>query len=550
MSKCVEKIAHSCGSRNGLQVYLQGNGTYDGFCFACGKHEPNPYKDRPEGYKPQIVFKSPEDVQEELREIGTYQTVDLPERKLKKYALEYFGVKIGLSEEDGVTPVSHYYPYSNPNKELIGYKGRIIDGKKMFAVGSIKGATFFGWDKAVLTGAKKLFITEGELDAVALYQIIKENTGAAWKHLEPAIVSLSNGSGGAAKQITQMLPEIRKHFQEVILAFDMDEPGRKAVENVQKILPEALVAELPSKDANQCLLDGRAKACHAACVFKANKPKNTRIVLAEQVVEDARKEAEWGFSYPYKKLTDLTRGQRFGETVYWGAGVKMGKSELLNALVSHNITEHGWKVFVVKPEESNRRTLQGVVGKVANRVFHDPKIPFDYEAFDKAYPVVKDHLLMMNLYQELSWESLQTDIRSAVAEGCKAVYIDPITILTNGVAAADANTLLQKFAQGLAQMALDLNIIVHIFCHLKSPEAGPSHERGGKVQSHQFAGSRAMMRACHTMVGMEGNKDPDLTLEERNIRRLVLLEDRATGSSGQLDLYYDHLTGAFNEINY
>lgn len=47
-----------------------------------------------------------------------------------------------------------------------------------------------------------------------------------------------------------------------------------------------------------------------------------------------------------------------------------------------------------------------------------------------------------------------------------------------------------------------------------------------KVQSHQFAGSRAMMRACHTMVGMEGNKDPDLTLEERNIRRLVLLKMR------------------------
>ena len=96
ISKCVEKIAHSCGSRNGLQVFLQDNGTYDGFCFACGKHEPNPYKDRPEGYKPQIVFKSPEDVQEELREIGTYQTVDLPERKLKKYALEYFGVRIGI----------------------------------------------------------------------------------------------------------------------------------------------------------------------------------------------------------------------------------------------------------------------------------------------------------------------------------------------------------------------------------------------------------------------------------------------------------------------
>lgn len=484
-------------------------------------------------------------------EIGDYQTVDLPDRKLSKEALEYFGVKIGVSEQDGQTPVSHYYPYHNKNGELIGYKARIIEGKKMFAIGTIKGATFFGWEKAKLAGAKRLYITEGECDAIALYQIFKErNKGTPYADMQPAIVSLSNGSGGAAKQIAQMLPEIQRNFKEIVLVFDNDEPGQKAVEQVLKICPDASTVQLPSKDANQCLLDGRSVACYNACTFKAQKPKNTRLVLADQVVEDARKEAEWGFSYPYKKLTDLTRGQRLGETVYWGAGVKMGKSELLNALVAHNIVEHGWKVFVVKPEEANKRTLQGVVGKVAKRIFHDPKIPFDYEEFDKAYPIVKDHLVMMNLYQELSWETLQADIRAAASDGCKAIYIDPITVLINGVTAADANTLLQKFAQGLAQMAMDLNIIVHIFCHLKSPEAGASHERGGKVQSHQFAGSRAMMRACHAMIGMEGNKDPELAIEERNIRRLVLLEDRATGSSGQLDLYYDHITGAFNELNY
>jgi len=310
-----------------------------------------------------------------------------------------------------------------------------------------------------------------------------------------------------------------------------------------------MVATLPGKDANECLLEGKSKACYNACQFRAEKPKNTRLVFADDVVNDARKEAEWGFSYPYKQLTELTRGQRLGETVYWGAGVKMGKSELLNDLVAHNIIEHGWKVFVAKPEESNKRTLQGVVGKVAKRIFHDPKIPFDYEAFDAAYPQVKDKLVMLNLYQELSWENLEQDIRCAVSEGCKAVFIDPITVLTNGIAAADANVLLQKFAQGLAQMALDLGIIVHIFCHLKAPDNGPPHERGGVVQSYQFAGSRAMMRACHAMIGMEGNKDPDLQPEQRNIRNLVLLEDRATGSSGKLSLYYDNKTGAFNEMN-
>jgi twinkle protein len=358
-----------------------------------------------------------------------------------------------------------------------------------------------------------------------------------------------SGAGSAKRDLPAKLKEIRNHFKEIILVFDMDDVGKKAAEDVARVVPDVMIAALPSKDVNEALIQGRSKAVHSACQFNAAKPKNTRLVSARSVFEDARKEAEWGFSYPFKALTDLTRGQRLGETVYWGAGVKLGKSELLNALVAHNITEHGWKVFVAKPEEANKRTLQGVVGKITNRIYHDPKIPFDYESFDNAFPIVEDKLVMLNLYQEMSWEVLQADIRAAASEGAKAIYIDPITVLTNGVNAADANTLLQKFAQGLAQMAMDLNVIVHIFCHLKSPETGPSHERGGEVQSHQFAGSRAMMRACHSMIGMEGNKDPNLSPEERNIRKIVLLEDRATGSSGKFPIYWDAATGAFNEMN-
>ena len=548
MGKSVEKLRHSCGS-HALQVFLQDDGTYDAFCFACGKHEPNPYGDKPPGYRPQIKIKSPEEIQAEIDEVKDYQVVAIEDRKLRKESLEYFGVKVGVSEEDGVTPYSVYFPYFR-NGELQGYKARVLNPKKMWAIGSTKDVDLFGWEQALKTGAKKLFITEGEFDAVALYQIFKDhNKLTPYSHLDPAVVSLTAGAGSAKKELPARIKQLRQHFKEIVLVFDTDEPGKKAAEDVLKIIPDVMVATLPAKDANECLLEGKSKACYNACQFRAEKPKNTRLVFADDVVNDARKEAEWGFSYPYKQLTELTRGQRLGETVYWGAGVKMGKSELLNDLVAHNIIEHGWKVFVAKPEESNKRTLQGVVGKVAKRIFHDPKIPFDYEAFDAAYPQIKDKLVMLNLYQELSWENLELDIRSAVSEGCKAVFIDPITVLTNGIAAADANVLLQKFAQGLAQMALDLGIIVHIFCHLKAPDNGPPHERGGVVQSYQFAGSRAMMRACHAMIGMEGNKDPDLQPEQRNIRHLVLLEDRATGSSGKLSLYYDNRTGAFNEIN-
>lgn len=133
MSNCIEKIAHSCGSRDGLQVFAKEGGGYDGYCFACGKYEKDPYKDQPADYKPVVFKKTQEQIDAEMEEIGRYQTVALPERKLKKESLEYFGIKIGLSQVDGTTPETHYYPYKR-GLDLVGYKVRLIEGKRMWAI--------------------------------------------------------------------------------------------------------------------------------------------------------------------------------------------------------------------------------------------------------------------------------------------------------------------------------------------------------------------------------------------------------------------------------
>ena len=544
---CIEKISHSCGTRDGCQVFEKEDGTYDAYCYACGSYVSNPYKDRP-NYKPTRLRKTKEEIQEELNEISNLLCRALPDRGLRSDVVSLFGVKVGVSEVDGESPALHYYPYTKDG-ELKAYKVRLCENKRIWSVGDQSDVDLFGWDLAISAGSKKLFITEGELDAMALHQIMTDHVkGTQYEKYSPAVVSVPHGAGSAARDIIRNIKKIREYFKEIVLVFDMDEAGKKAVEDVMRIMPDALVAALPAKDVNACLLEGRSKACYNACVFNAQKPKNTRIVSVNEVAEKARKPVEWGFSWPYKKLTELTRGIRLGETYYLGAGVKLGKSELLNDIAAWCIKEHGWKIFVAKPEEANHRTLQGVVGKIVNKIFHDPKIPFDNEAFDKGLEVVADKLFMLNLYQELTLEGIKTDVRAAAQEGCKAVFIDPITVLSNGLSAADANTMLQKLAQELAQIAMDLNIVIFMFCHLKAPEAGPPHERGGAVQSYQFAGSRAMMRSAHLMLGLEGNKDPDLPDEERNMRSIVVLENRMSGETGRIPLFYDKHTGAFNEL--
>lgn len=547
MSTCVEKLPHSCGTDRGLQVFQQEDGSYNGHCFSCGMHVPDPYKERPD-YKPEVKVKTEADIKAELQEIRKLKAIELPERILKKESLEHFGVRIGFSEQDGKTPMLAAFPY-RVDKNVTGAKmATLSKPKKVWSVGKMKGVDLFGWKEAVATGDKRLYITEGEFDCIALWQVIRENNKGEYAGNIPAVVSIPHGAASAARDIGRVLQKIKQHFKEIVLVFDMDEAGRKASEGVCKILPEAMSAELPAKDANECLVEGYKKALFNAVRFKAVKPKNSRIVDAESLHEEAKEAAEFGVSWPWQYVTDKTRGIRKGETIYIGAAQKMGKSEVVNVVGAHLIKEHGWTVLMAKPEEANKKTYKLMCGKAVGKVFHDPNIPFDYDAYDRAGELLRGKLKLINIYQHLGWETLKADIVFAATNGVDAVFIDPITNLTNGMNAADANTKLQEVAQELSAMAKDLNIVIFIFCHLRNKEGGKSHDRGGEVLTSEFAGSRAMGRSCNYMFGIEGNKDPELPEEQRNVRTLVLLDDREFGEVGRCQLQWQKHTGMFREL--
>lgn len=558
MSHCVEKLSHECGTSDALQVFEE-DGKYSGYCFACDTYIPHPYgnkipiKERNRlnagerlAEKSSVEYNNRQ--REELIEIGNFRSIAIEQRVLRQSTMEYFAVKVATSERDGRTPIVRYFPFTR-NGEIIAYKGKLCPVKKMWWVGEKKGVDLFGWQQALATGAKKLFITEGEDDALALYQALKDKQiGTQYEHLHPAVCSLTDGSSSVERNLTDNLSLIRTNFKEVVFVFDMDEAGREALRKALHIYPTAHSVTLPEKDANDCIIKGKALALANACLFKTAIPKNTRVIVGSSVYEAGRQQAAYGLSYPWEGFTKLTRGMRFGETYYLGAGVKMGKSTIRSALASHLLTHHGLKVFMAAPEETNKKTYQLICSQVVGKVFHDPDVAFDFDAYDRASKIVGDNLLLLNLYQHLGWDSLRSDIMVVAQQGCKAIFIDPITNLTNGIASGETNTVLQEIAQELAAIALDLQLIIFIFCHLKSPDSGDSHERGGKVLSHQFAGSRAMMRSCHMMVGLEGNKDPDLPIQIRNQRKLIVLEDREFGASGIVRLYYNSDTGLYTEM--
>src|SRR5690606_34101621 len=200
----------------------------------------------------------------------------------------------------------------------------------IWTVGSMSEVDLFGWEQAIKTGAKRLIIVEGEEDALALTQIINKHTKEQYKDYKPAVVSLQFGVSSAKSNLAKKASEIRKYFQEVILCFDNDEPGERATEEAHKHLPNAMRANLPYKDSNECLIKGATQAAFNAIQFKPSDVKNTRIVDADDLFEKAAEPPKYGeITWPWKSLNEITRGIRFGETYYIGAGAKMGKSELV-----------------------------------------------------------------------------------------------------------------------------------------------------------------------------------------------------------------------------
>ena len=491
MGTCVEKIAHTCGSKRGLQVFQEEDGSYTGFCFSCGTYEPNPYGES--GSSPPVKklrIKTPEEVQAELQEIQEYPILAREERAISLKVMQHYGVRTSMSEYQANTPVACWYPYYVGDK-LSAFKCKTFD-KIMFSKGDMRNADMFGWHKVYGANKYKLFITEGEDDAMALFRVLVKN----WKYDSyPAVVSLKSGSKSAGSCISKHLQDIGRMFKEVVLCFDNDAPGRAAVSAAAKVLPGVKVATLPLKDANDMLMAGREKELFQAVMYEAAPKVSGSTYNSGEIWHLADEVVEQGLDWPWPSMTEVTRGARFGEVSYFGAGVKMGKSVLVDEIAAHFITKYDIAPFLVKPEEPMSGTLRRLAGKAVGKVFWDPKIPYTKEEFQEGKDLIGNRAYIYDCYQGTDWEQVKREIRVYSSFESKGlVILDPLTCFTVGMSMGEQNEKLVSIASEFAALAKELNFVGVIFCHLNRPDSGLPHERGGKVLSVQFAGSRAMMR--------------------------------------------------------
>lgn len=554
-----ERIPHddpNCVSSNpakALQVFYNEDETFSGFCFSCKKKVENPYGDNPPS-KGSVVIKSPQQIAEEIADVRSCPFLDHEYRAITPDQWKHFGVRSVTSPYTGDEKWAIAHPYTLAGK-LVGFKIKLRGEKKMWNIGNVRGADLYAWERARKTGARALYITEGEEDAIALRQIMKTaNLGTKYESLDYAVVSLPAGSTSVSKTLGRMAGAILETFESIVLVFDDDEPGKLATTEARKIFPDATVARLPEKDANECLVQGRISATKAAVAYRSSKPKESLTLNADDIMDQILGEPQWGKSVPWPTINKLLYGQRKGELISIGAGTGVGKTLIAHELIASNAMQHDWKTLSVMMEETPAKTYKSVAGKLDNKPYHVPLKPgdpnWDLDQLKSTIQKVNPYMSVWDIAKiedtETTWEQIKHEIRTQ-GNDLDVVIIDNATKLTESLSTSETNEFMGRFADEYTRLAIQFDFVAVILSHLNTPPKGSrDHENGGVVRESQFTGSRALQRYSHIMMGMERNKgavDPNCSV-------IRVMKNREYGLSGYVKTYYDRDTGRLQEFNW
>lgn len=526
-----------CNSSDGCAVYSkedeEENNYTDGYCFSCGR-----YVNRSYFTNTPAMQKKGDMVNDSIDNINSLPTRELTDRGLYLKTCEHFGVRVGLSLENGVDIIEHFYPKTQ-NGAVVGYKVRKVATKEFYSLGVSKELDLFGYQQAQASGGKTIFITEGECDAMAVYQALKEQAkGTKWENLEPAVVSVNNGASGAKRELVQNLPFLER-FENIVLVFDSDEPGKKAAFDSASILPmnKVKVAALSGKDPNQMLQDGKGRELRDSVMFRAVSFRPDGMKTIADLKDAMMKKVEVGERWPWASVTKSTYGRRSGEVHIFGAGSGCGKTEAFKEMI-HTDYELGNKVGIFFLEEAAGRTAKAIAGKMANRRFHIPDSGWDYSELEHWYNVLAQKNLLFiyddNSAGPRSWDAIKSRIKYlVVAEGIKHIYLDHLTALT--AVEPDERRALDKMLAEMAAMVEDLDFTLYAISHLTRPGQGRrSHEEGGRVRQADFRGSGSIQFWAHYMWAIERNTQADDPVE-RNKVMFRCLKDRLSGNAtGQI----------------
>lgn len=527
-------------------ILFQDGGAY---CNRCGYTEPAGTGTAP------VVSSS----NDSLGSVGLEETVSkirsnsgimpLSSRGIKMFVAEHYGYRTSVSTADGVTPVQYYLPYYDTEGTLLGYKLKTPD-KRIWAVGNIKGAAFFGSSSCPRRG-NKIFITEGEEDAMALYQVLYEYSEERFRG-RIAVVSLSRGVGGAAAEMT-INEELLRGYKEIVLCFDMDEPGREGVNKALTVLPreKVRVARYVLKDACDMLVAGKGRDLYYD-VIQALPPRPDKVIDGMDIsLDDLKKPIPEGISSQFPgldtKLGGWRHGPGAGELTIITAASGFGKTTLARALDYHFNKHHKLRIGHIFLEEGTTKTAQGLIAL-------DNRIPLG--TYRRNPGLISDEALERSVSELIHngrtfflrhWGSLDSTVLVdylnyfSVTCKCDFVFLDHISLVVSGQQSSsegerkDIDILMTRLSAFVEETGTSVIAIVH----LSRPDKG-SYNEGKRISLRSMRGSAAIEQLAHNVISVEG----DQSGEDPNYRLVRVLKCREFGSIGEAEtLRYDNETG-------
>lgn len=558
MGKVLETIAcpdiEGCGSSDACRVYEGENGSVNATCFSCNQYFHDPYQrgSNTETGSNTVTPKTPtERGQSHTLSFGSideclhHPVRELVDRSISHAACERYGVRVGLDPRDGSTPIFHLYPVSK-NRDITGFKQRVCSDKSFRTIGDCKNVELFGSNVVNPTG-KKLFITEGELDALSLYQVLKEQSSIDW---EPSVVSLPNGASCAVRTISENM-DLIEGYEEIVLVFDQDAPGKQATKDVCKILAgKVYVAKLTEKDPNEMLMKGKGTDLKWAVLTNAKKYQPDGILDAGDCWS-RYKDSNNSVCYPYPStmagLTEKTYGCRPGSIVTVTSGSGCGKTQFLRELKYHYYQSTDFKIADIALEEDVGDTIGGMLSLHLNKRISLPDVKVTEEvekqAFDELFG--SGRFTLYDFFGGMDDDTLFSKLRYFTSTGHNIIFLDHLSIVVSEFASQGGereriDTIMTK----LAKLVKETGAIIFLVVHLKKSDSSKrSFEEGATPTLDDLRGSASIKQLSWDVLGLSRNQQhPDVHCA--NTTELTVLKCRFTGRTGSAGfLKFDETTG-------
>ena len=528
-------------SGDNLVVYENG-GKY---CFVCEKtiSLSDEYREKlriKEEEEKEIVFPVTDFKKEDWDKLKANLVTD-PKgfRGLKKSTCDVFRVYHDFDQQTGEV-TTQYYPISKQNA-FSGIKVR-KNPKAFRAEGTNDSSCdLFGQAVFAKSTSKMILVAAGELDALSAFQMLESNRKPDFPSIP--VVSGTIGEVGSINQYKTNY-EFLDRFEKIIFIPDQDEAGERALEKVAKSLPrdKLYIVDLPAKDPNKMLEDGRVKEFISA--FWKHRHYSPAGISGSDVIYDQILEKALVAKIPFppflNKLNEVTGGGMVkGSIINISAGSGSGKTTLVNEIVLDMIQNRTAKVGVVSLEADAGDYGENLLGAYIQKklqLIQSPEEKFEFIASD---PVKKAAAELFKLEdgkpsfhiidERGDYENLQPKIEELIITcDAEVIVVDVLSDVFDG-ATLDFQAKWMAWEKAICKRygVIFINVI-----HSRKASGGQKSASTGAVLTEEdMIGSGSQYKSASLNIILSRDK----TAEDENIRNMILVhltKNRQTGWTG------------------